>query len=708
MASEDAMRWMRGRDTLFKTARTDGIGGTMTPALRKRLATFAVAVTLAVTGPATAWGVSPSPELLAKAKHDPAASARVAAARKAEASGRIDAPSVDRIIVTKNALGAPSVRVMRTPAAQGQLKSLAILVQFPDRLAQTPASYFDSLLFGDGWGPASLRGFYKEISYGKLLFSTADMPSSTGWVTLPHNAAYYAGTNNGMGSYPNNAAKMVEDALPLIDAAGVDFSAYDNDHDDAHTVDNLIVIHAGEGAEGGTDATGTIWSHKTQLPVPLTLDGVTIDSFSTEPEFATTAGKPASQTVGIFAHEVGHILGLRDLYDTLNEGPSGIGEWSLMSSGNWLGPDGAAGSSPSRLDAWSASELGWLTPTVIASAPEVRELPAVEASESGTAYRIDARGSGGSEYFLVENRQRIGTDSYLPGAGALVWHIDTGVWSDNDDPAHKLVALEEADGRRDLDEGWYNRGDASDPFPGTSDNRAFSWGTVPNSKTYGHRDSGVYLDRISDSGPTMTARMGLAPSNPTSVTYGVMPGCTRIAWTPTADALGYRVSVGSGSLFVPGATASSISVNGLVGPKTKVTVAASGANDIPSASARASYKTVEAAQLGAVRFRRGSSALSDSAKSALRSYARSIAAQGFTKLTVRGHTSFDGRSTRSSRQALSVRRAKVVRTYLLSRLSRLHAKVSVGTVGYGSTKPVASNATASGQAKNRRAELILK
>ena len=49
-------------------------------------------------------------------------------------------------------------------------------------------------------------------------------------------------------------------------------------------------------------------------------------------------------------------------------------------------------------------------------------IPDVKASHN--VLRLWKDGTAGSEYFLVENRQRTGFDAQLPGDGLLVWHID--------------------------------------------------------------------------------------------------------------------------------------------------------------------------------------------------------------------------------------------------------------------------------------------
>ena len=73
-----------------------------------------------------------------------------------------------------------------------------------------------------------------------------------------------------------------------------------------------------------------------------------------------------------------------------------------------------------------------------------------------------------------------------------------------------------------------------------------------------------------------------------------------------------------------------------------------------------------------------------------------------TVIEVAGHT--DSVGTREYNQALSERRAAAVATYL-ERHGVLKSRVT--TVGAGETRPVASNASAEGRARNRRVELTL-
>ncbi len=63
------------------------------------------------------------------------------------------------------------------------------------------------------------------------------------------------------------------------------------------------------------------------------------------------AGGRHQATVGIIAHELGHDLGMPDLYDPDRSAADrgGVGSWSLMASGSWnAAPGGFSGSSPAH------------------------------------------------------------------------------------------------------------------------------------------------------------------------------------------------------------------------------------------------------------------------------------------------------------------------------------------------------------------------
>jgi outer membrane protein OmpA-like peptidoglycan-associated protein len=71
-------------------------------------------------------------------------------------------------------------------------------------------------------------------------------------------------------------------------------------------------------------------------------------------------------------------------------------------------------------------------------------------------------------------------------------------------------------------------------------------------------------------------------------------------------------------------------------------------------------------------------------------------------LEVEGHT--DNVGTDDANQRLSERRGESVRVYLVQQGIPSN---TVGTIGLGETKPVATNGTAAGRQRNRRVELIV-
>ena len=247
------------------------------------------------------------------------------------------------------------------PTGGGTRNVLVILVGFSDRSldpGSDPAFYEG--IFEDNGG-LTWRKYYEDMSNGalSLTFAVVDVGDA------PNGYAYY-GANSG--SFDIRPGELVEWAVLQADAL-VDYASFDNDSDGK--VDVVAVIHAGIGEEvAGLDDPDAIWSHRWTLfsapnAVPQSLDGVTVDDYMIQPEFVEGAG---DSTIGVFAHEFGHALGLPDLYDTSFD-TDGIGEWGLMGGGSWLGPE-SNGSVPAPLSAWSRAELGWLTvETITAAAP---------------------------------------------------------------------------------------------------------------------------------------------------------------------------------------------------------------------------------------------------------------------------------------------------------------------------------------------------
>lgn len=390
---------------------------------------------------------------------------------------------------------APSV--IRAAAARtagplrGVLRVIVVLVDFPDKPMTQTRKHFEDLFFSLGVLPTkSVREYYRDVTHG-LIDIQGDVVGPFG---LPQTVKTYAHGASGTGAASPNARTMARDAVIAADPT-VDFTPFDNDGNGF--VDAFIVIHAGAGGEETGDA-DDIWSHKWVLDGGArAADQTQIFAYLTVPE---------NCKIGVCAHELGHLLfGFPDLYDT-DSTSEGIGNWCLMAAGSW----GGGGDTPVHPSAWCKANQGWVT---VNNRKTNGPVDIVDVKTSNTVHRLWKNGAPGDEYFLVENRQQTGFDASLPGNGLLIWHIDDSQ-STNTDENHYKVALLQADDKRDMELN-NNRGDAGDPYPGTSNNKTFNAASKPSSKSYANADSSVAITGIGPSAATMKVQIQVkAPGGP--------------------------------------------------------------------------------------------------------------------------------------------------------------------------------------------------
>jgi len=333
----------------------------------------------------------------------------------------------------------------RAVPTRGELRLLVVLAGFPDRSLAEPRRHFAG-------GPDALVdrlvAYYGDVSVGRLrIVPTIGGPV----VTLPMPRARYV-------QHPD---ALAEDALLAFAHAAVDPA----DRAALREANGLVVFFAGTGRESHTmrGEPDDPWSNYTPLPSlrPVPEAAVFEDACVIAEDEV-----PPLTSFGVLCHEFGHLLGLPELYAPGDHPQEGVGVWDLMGQGTWLGH----GEHPPHLSAWSKLQLGWVEVETIERTTVGVTLPAIETVPR--VLRVPAVPGHPEEYYLLENRERLGADASLPGEGLLVWHVDervTGFRTAETDVAHKRLHLVEADGRRDLDRGHAaggNRGDAGDPWHG--------------------------------------------------------------------------------------------------------------------------------------------------------------------------------------------------------------------------------------------------
>ncbi len=397
----------------------------------------------------------------------------------------------------------------RLPPAGGDMPVLVLLAKFTDINETYPSSEFEQLVFG---ATDSLKSYYSEVSYGALNLVPAGESCGTpddgvtDWTTLAY-------------AHPNTAASTSEANLQitkdiLIASDGcIDYAGFDTNLDGGLSADELqiIVVVAGWERAYGIYSAPSIWAHSFYLDFvePPSLDGTVIGSYYQQSYYAQigeihgTGVYQHPATLGILAHEFGHLLNWPDLYD-IDGTTEGVGRWSIMGSGGWNQTGAFAGDTPAHPDAWLKWYQDWLEPVEVITGTSA-DTPIERAEDHPSAYllRPNTNGidwifnyhTGRGEYFLIENRQLILSDSGLPGCGLLVWHINEQVLFNNYANAidnSPLIALIQADGNHDLEEE-INRGDAGDAYPGQSNNTELDMGSNPDSSLQNGGVSGVSM-----------------------------------------------------------------------------------------------------------------------------------------------------------------------------------------------------------------------
>jgi len=242
-----------------------------------------------------------------------------------------------------------------------------------------------------------VQAYFQETSYGvlRLRFDLVQV-----WLTLDKSMTFY-----GAGDFTSE--KHEELATDSIQAA--------SQHTDFAISKRVLIVHSGGDQASSPHDQDDIWSFALP-PIDYSTSAGEVRLFA--------AAVSESDPPGMIAHEVGHMLGLPDLYNvTINANggeDSFVGPWDLMAQGSWNSD--WMGENPSYLSSWSMMYLGWMPShqVVLVELKQTRTvtIDPLEVPSSGLHTVVLPLGS--QEFYIIEAR----ADPYLPQQGVLVYYVN--------------------------------------------------------------------------------------------------------------------------------------------------------------------------------------------------------------------------------------------------------------------------------------------
>jgi M6 family metalloprotease-like protein len=360
----------------------------------------------------------------------------------------------------------------------GERTLLCILMQTPDvpfvRTQEEFDALFNQLNYTIGGASGSVKDYYLENSYGQFDL-TID-------VVGPYTAS---GNMSTYGSF-TGARNLIIEGINLANP-DVNYADYDNSGDGS--VEGVYMIFAGYGQEAG-GGPNTIWSHAWSIWPPIQLDGVSISRYACSPERrGNSQSNPTGQItrIGVVGHEFGHVLGAPDYYDTDGDGSGGnyqgTGQWDMMAGGTWNN----GGATPAHHNPYTKTHIyNWAPQNILDEPASLTLENSVE--DPGSFFRINTLTPG--EYFLLENRQKIGFDEYVPGEGLVIYHVHANIGQAGNavNASHPQLMYPISAGAttypNSAPESYGVINSPATPFPGTTNKTSFTDFTIPGSRSW--------------------------------------------------------------------------------------------------------------------------------------------------------------------------------------------------------------------------------
>jgi M6 family metalloprotease-like protein len=307
------------------------------------------------------------------------------------------------------------------PVAFGETvkKGIVLLVQFPDVPNNVDRNQVQFRF------SRQLNNYVQEMSYHKI---SLEIDVTKKWYTMPSSISQYRISSRNLEVDRSRIRKIIDDAINAADSE-INFSTYD-----------FAVIYMGAkmneyGMIGLCGYPGMLgWSSADMLKTKSgqqMKNGIAIFSYQAH--------------LGTLFHDVAHILGgVKDgkrmvpcLYDhdlqakpgpmreTFQAAMINLGYWDPMSCHYKQ-----FGVPPPGICSWTKLRLGWIDPAQVKvvnpslAGEEVILDPLEQESAKTLVIKIPITSS---TYYLIENRQPIGYDQYVPGSGILIMYADDNI-----------------------------------------------------------------------------------------------------------------------------------------------------------------------------------------------------------------------------------------------------------------------------------------
>ncbi len=376
----------------------------------------------------------------------------------------------------------------------GTRKLVMILIGFPDKPFSYSKTDFENLMNQTGYNlngaQGSVKDFFLETSYNHFNVTT-----TVAGPYMADSALAYYGAPNGS-AHDIRARDLMTEAIAKADP-DLNYADFDNDGDGS--VDGVYIVYAGYGEATSGDV-NTIWPHASSIPTQI-LDGVSVARYSCSNELLGSSGTSIT-TIGVICHEFGHVCGAPDYYDTdyeTNGQYDGAGKWDVMSTGVYNGTP--SGCKPAHMVPIDKIRFNWVTPILLSADASVS---VSDITTNPVIYRYNT--TTDNEYFLIENRQKTGFNSYVSGHGMIIYHVDGNFIS----TAGNAINVSSHQGMYPVAANSTtsngvavspsNIGSSGCPWPGTTNKTTFDDATTPNSKSWAGNNTNASLTNIAEVG----------------------------------------------------------------------------------------------------------------------------------------------------------------------------------------------------------------